>query len=284
METISPLRAVSSSSFLDQSLPTRTNSNASSKKSCKKSKEPTDKPKRPLSAYNFFFQHERAQILKATPSRYDGTKPRRSHGKIGFGALARSVAAKWNNIDPEARKHFDDLASADKQRYKKEMEDWKASQTLVTKPSPVGTDIGNTASNVKMSKSLAPTMSAQSIIKRSIMAAHDTGITIFNSRYPGASKSNQQPFFQSFGAGMPLNIRANATSAVVGQALAVLDNGRMNNFHSLDEPTFHLVQSEESSLPSASCSSGRRESVPHISELAAKLDDDCLGFMTGLLF
>jgi hypothetical protein len=94
----------------------------------KKTKEqPKDKPKRPLSAYNLFFQNERKVILQATPERAEG-KPRRSHGKIGFADLARNIAANWKSIDPESRSNFDKLAAKDKERYKIEMDEWKKKQ------------------------------------------------------------------------------------------------------------------------------------------------------------
>jgi hypothetical protein len=87
------------------------------------------KPKRPLSSYNLFFQNERKEILRATPERA-GVKPRRSHGKIGFADLARNIAANWKSIDPESRAHFDKLAAKDKERYKREMDEWKKKEEL----------------------------------------------------------------------------------------------------------------------------------------------------------
>ncbi|KAL7576211.1 hypothetical protein ACA910_013694 [Epithemia clementina (nom. ined.)] len=54
------------------------------------------KPKRPLSAYNFFFQSERQTLLRTLPIRPEG-KPRHSHGKCGFANMAKIIAKKWNN-------------------------------------------------------------------------------------------------------------------------------------------------------------------------------------------
>lgn len=87
------------------------------------------KPKRPLSAYNFFFHSERQNILKDTPTRKEG-KPRRSHGKIGFADLARMIAAKWRGISKEDRLIFDEMAAADKERYQREMVEWKRQQSI----------------------------------------------------------------------------------------------------------------------------------------------------------
>ena len=95
------------------------------------------KPKRPLSAYNWFFHSERKNILNDTPIRKEG-KPRRSHGKIGFADLARLIAAKWKSLSKEDRATYDEKATIDKDRYLKEMEEWKKWQTLAVSqlPSP----------------------------------------------------------------------------------------------------------------------------------------------------
>ncbi|EEC49814.1 predicted protein [Phaeodactylum tricornutum CCAP 1055/1] len=85
------------------------------------------KPKRPLSAYNFFFKRERQDILRNTPVRPQG-KPRRSHGKIGFADLARTIAARWKGADHAVKDHFENMAKMDKDRYARELEDWKINQ------------------------------------------------------------------------------------------------------------------------------------------------------------
>ena len=80
------------------------------------------KPKRPLSAYNFFFQNERKKLLEIMPTRSEG-KPRRSHGKCGFAQMAKIIAKKWSDkeIDPEEKSLFEELARKEKLRYKQEM-------------------------------------------------------------------------------------------------------------------------------------------------------------------
>jgi hypothetical protein len=82
------------------------------------------KPKRNLSAYNYFFKYQREKILKVTPMRAEG-KPRRSHGKIGFADLARLIASKWKAVSPDKRAFYEELAVKDKARYVKEMNEWK---------------------------------------------------------------------------------------------------------------------------------------------------------------
>lgn len=95
----------------------------------KKDSSQSQKPKRPLSAYNFFFHQERQLILNQMPTRVEG-KPRRSHGKIGFADLARNIASKWKSLSDGERKPFDDKAAADKDRYIQEMNEWKKTQLL----------------------------------------------------------------------------------------------------------------------------------------------------------
>lgn len=70
------------------------------------------KPKRSLSAYNFFFQMEREQVLQSSP-------------KVGFTSLARAIAKKWKTIDVESRIKVTMLAAQDRLRYQQEMADYQ---------------------------------------------------------------------------------------------------------------------------------------------------------------
>jgi hypothetical protein len=107
---------------------------AETKKGSKKRKwrKPKDMPKRPLSAYNLFFAHERKEIIKegfletaASDAELVGGIGKK---KMGFAGLARSVAAKWKTIDPVTRKHYEAIAGKEQQRYKMEMKEWKRAQ------------------------------------------------------------------------------------------------------------------------------------------------------------
>jgi HMG-box domain len=97
----------------------------------------SNKPKRPLTAYNIFFKFQRQQILSVMPVRATG-KPRKSHGKMGFADMARVIAGKWKTIRPQEKVIFVEMAATDKKRYKQEMVEWKqnkSSSNLIIKSS-----------------------------------------------------------------------------------------------------------------------------------------------------
>lgn len=89
-------------------------------------KKPADKPKRPLSAYNLFFQHERNRIVGDSPAGADGTKRkhRKSHGKIGFESLAKTIANKWKTLDKASKRPFEQQAKREKAIYAKKLQAW----------------------------------------------------------------------------------------------------------------------------------------------------------------
>ena len=87
------------------------------------SRSRAEKPKRPLTAYNIFFQNQRQKILDEIPLPLN--QPRRSHGKIGFTELARMVSKRWKVADENTVAKYTALAAEDKKRYLREMKEWK---------------------------------------------------------------------------------------------------------------------------------------------------------------
>jgi hypothetical protein len=103
-------------------------------------KKSTNKPKRPLSAYNIFFKEERERILREIPDdtatattsapapSSHNSRMRRGkrvpHGKIDFQNLAKAVGKRWQNLSPEAMAVYKEKANDDLVRYKREMEEF----------------------------------------------------------------------------------------------------------------------------------------------------------------
>jgi hypothetical protein len=107
-------------------------------------KKPKDKPKRPLSAYNFFFKEERGKILRvvlenATELNNDPkaddyldeaaiARLRKDSGKVSFEEMGKIIGQRWKNIDPERLTTYQDMATSDTHRYKKEMQSYNGRQ------------------------------------------------------------------------------------------------------------------------------------------------------------
>lgn len=86
-------------------------------KKVRKWKKPEGKPKRPLSAYNIFFSHERRIVLEQQATG--------STGSMGFAGLARNVAARWKSIDVTTKAEFQRLAQLEQVRYKQAVAEWE---------------------------------------------------------------------------------------------------------------------------------------------------------------
>jgi hypothetical protein len=108
-------------------------------------KKPKDKPKRPLSAYNFFFKEEREKILKilqsddpeeeqkdSEPDDYlspeAAERLKKEGGKVSFEEMGKLIGQRWKNIDPDRLTKYSELASEDTERYKTEMQSYNTQQ------------------------------------------------------------------------------------------------------------------------------------------------------------
>ncbi|KAG7360199.1 HMG high mobility group box-containing protein [Nitzschia inconspicua] len=78
--------------------------------------KPKGFPKRPLSAYNWFFKEERKKVLN-----------------LDFQSMGREISSRWRNTTPEQRKQFEELAKFDTERYKKEVQIYEEEQILKAK-------------------------------------------------------------------------------------------------------------------------------------------------------
>merc|ERR1712151_376913 len=98
--------------------------------------KPNNKPKRPLSAYNYFFQAERKKIVKAAncddkayrkwidPELDEKLveKLKRNGNMINFEEIGKIIGSRWRKISIENATHYKSLADLDKKRYADELE------------------------------------------------------------------------------------------------------------------------------------------------------------------
>lgn len=108
-------------------------------------KKPKDKPKRPLSAYNFFFKEEREKILKVVLAEDPvkvGNEPgaddfldeeainrlKKEGGKVSFEEMGKIIGQRWKNIDPDRLATYSEMAGEDTERYKNEMQIYNGRQ------------------------------------------------------------------------------------------------------------------------------------------------------------
>jgi len=91
----------------------KSNSKKDKKKSKKRQKKDKNMPKRAMTAYIFFSNDHRDEVKKNNP-------------EIKFGEVAKELSRMWKEAGPGEKKKYDERAQKDKQRYEKEMVDYKA--------------------------------------------------------------------------------------------------------------------------------------------------------------
>ena len=261
------------------------------------------KPKRPLSAYNLFFKHEREKILAETPVRSEG-KPRRSHGKIGFGCLARTIADKWKNIDDETRDYFEDLAAEDKARYKQEKKRWKKAKTRENKSveGSQNTDneqlaallkgvLDDTVQDVRSFQDSVPTTSYSDCLSSTRCQQGSQRDSDINSNMNDCDEKEltvPSQNISSFGAeDLKSNIETMEQCSPTWGANHPTSYAEKNVLHKQSK-SFSLLSfvssasfctTESKVYPENTASHVNK--APHVSELAAKLDDECIDLLCG---
>ena len=103
-----PVQKSENTSF-DELLPS-SNSNQ------KRRKKDPSAPKAPLNGYLVYFNRERTEMHQKNPH-------------IGFGELTKIIANKWKEMPTEEKQRFINEADVDKERYVKEMADYKKSDS-----------------------------------------------------------------------------------------------------------------------------------------------------------
>lgn len=83
-----------------------------------------ERPKRPRTAYNYFFHNERQKLI-ARGNAWAQDEASGRNGKVAFADMAKIVSAKWKTIGTEDMIYYANLANQDKFRYRRQMEQYK---------------------------------------------------------------------------------------------------------------------------------------------------------------
>mmetsp|Transcript_11288 Transcript_11288/g.18664 ORF Transcript_11288/g.18664 Transcript_11288/m.18664 type:complete len:245 (+) Transcript_11288:128-862(+) len=105
-------------------------------------------PKRPLSAYNFFFRAERLKLCEGITINTQTTKKgkrahRKSHGAVNFSDMGKRIAAAWKALDEAGRAPFVAEAAEDLKRYQQAKEEALEQAAAAVAKSPRRNNIVN---------------------------------------------------------------------------------------------------------------------------------------------
>jgi hypothetical protein len=103
------------------------------KKPYRRNKKPLDMPKRPLSAYNFFFREHRELILDERDAEEEAAEatglPPSSHtGRSLFESMGKEIASRWKALSDQGHEKYTKLAEEDAGRYRREMVGYSSTQ------------------------------------------------------------------------------------------------------------------------------------------------------------
>lgn len=116
------------------------------------STELLERPKRPRTAYNYFFQDERQRLLDTLPVSATHRGRPGTHGKIGFADLAKTISAKWRAISADQMFFYANLANHDKIRYRSEVEVYKAQERAMQQQATFAVQDSDKKKKTKKSK------------------------------------------------------------------------------------------------------------------------------------
>jgi hypothetical protein len=128
--------------------------NTSPSSAQKRRKKDPYAPKAPLNGYLVYFNEERADMRSKNP-------------QMGFGELTKIIATKWKELPAEDKQRYINEADVDKERYVREMADYKNSdaykQYLKENSSAKMSTNGNTSENMHNNRMETPPLTNNTI-------------------------------------------------------------------------------------------------------------------------
>lgn len=110
----------------------------------KKKKQKKEGPKRPSSSYIYFSNAKRGQVKEKNPS-------------LSIGDIAKELGAMWKTVSPDEKEIYENMAARDKERYERELKEFKKTGVLPASSKPSSSSAGPSSSKaVKPSSSSAP--------------------------------------------------------------------------------------------------------------------------------
>lgn len=152
----------------------------------RRKKKPKSLPKRPLSAYNLYFQSVRAKLNAEGGS------------KVGFHELGKIVGKKWKSLPETEHKIYKELAIQDTERYRKEMEQHKKMEAT-TKEKGMSEKVTDSACQEEGIK--AARSSSQVPLYGTTSAPQDYGPPAYRSSAPYTFFQTQNPYTHNWGSG-----------------------------------------------------------------------------------
>jgi len=173
-------------------------------------KKAKDKPKRPLSAYNYFFKEDRARLVAIVQNEDNATELREKNpditdevvskllkkdGKISFAEMGKIIGKRWKDITKEKKERCNNLASHDTDRYKAEMHKYSEKQEEIRVKNKRSAELQfaqMAANNAQMAATQAQQVSTMppSMIKYSETQTSQPGMYPAQMGYPAPPYSN----------------------------------------------------------------------------------------------
>lgn len=125
-----------------------------------RNKKPSGMPKRPLSAYNYFFREQRPVVLanleRKRASGEDAGALEEGKSSNLFATMGKTIAQAWRDVTPEEKEKYKAMAAEDMKRYREEMD--KYHKAAASKAPTAGED--DSRPDKKQKASVASTTAA----------------------------------------------------------------------------------------------------------------------------